>query len=124
MKKLIGILMICFALVPIAIQAQWDEQFFFPHINSLSFPTKDFGMAACENYYNHSDTSFTADSSAIILISDSGDTWNYSLVLPGVTFKDIQHVNTSTFYAVGYDTSRQFGVLAKTVDEVIVGILH
>lgn len=116
MKKLIGILMGCFFLIPIATQAQWDEQYFFPHINSLSFPTKDFGMAACENYYNHIDTSFTADSSAIILISDSGDTWNYSLVLPGVTFKDIQHVNTSTFYAVGYDTSRQFGVLAKTVD--------
>jgi|GEM_PF-1340321 len=116
MKKLIGILMICFALVPIAIQAQWDEQFFFPHINSLSFPTKDFGMAACENYYNHTDTSFTADSSAIILISDSGGTWNYSLILPGVTFKDVQHINTSTFFAVGYDTSKQFGVLAKTVD--------
>src|SRR5690554_5283865 len=116
MEKIIRMLTLIFILLSTNVQAQWETFEFYPKVKALTFPSTGFGMAACEGYLNHNDSTFSTDSSAIITLTDSGSTWNYSLVLPSVFFTDIQHTDLSTFFAVGYNDTNDIGVFASTID--------
>ena len=116
MEKIIRMLTLIFILLSTTVQAQWETFEYYPRIEALTFPTTDFGMAVSKGYFNQNDSTFSADSSAIVTLTDSGSTWNYSLVLPSILFTDIQHNALYTFYAVGLNATNDIGVFASTSD--------